>query len=151
MPITRVQADTELIERAGALLTLVGKDGTTVDGTNQALVGALRSGLDSLGIIPASFGTITDDDLSLVADSAVAQLLDVAELRLVGGINASFTDVDEKISMGEKKVSQNRAAIQARYTSLAQFCRERYGYGLGRLRAGGINLGANRAAGSSEM
>lgn len=151
MPITRVQADTELIERAGSLLILVGKDGTTVDGSNGSLVGPLRAGLDSLGIIPASFGTITDDDLALVADRDVAQLLDVAELRLVGGVNSSFTEVDETISFASKKVSQNRTAIAARAMTLAQFCRDRYGYGLGRLRAGRINLGSSGTSTTTEM
>lgn len=138
MPITRVQADTELIERAGALLTLVGKDGTTVDGTNGSLVGPLREGMASLGLFPASFASVTDDDLAQVADGDVSQLLDVAELRLVGGINSSFTDVDEKNSMAEVKVSQNRAAIEKRAGDLAAFCLNRYGYGLGTLRTGSV-------------
>lgn len=142
MPITVFEAETILAEREGALLTLVGKDPTVTDGTPSVVYrDALREGLNSLNLLPASFSAITDADLSQVPDDKVAQLIDVADLRLMGGINANFTDVDEKISYGEIKVSQNRAAISARTLDFARYCRETYGYGLGKLGTGSLNLG----------
>lgn len=145
MPITRAQADAKLISRCGPLLTLVGKDGTTVDGSNPDTVDALQVGMASLGLAPASFATVTDDDLAPIADAKVPQLIDVAELQLIQAVGSSFTDVDEKISLGEKKVSQNRAAIDVRFSSLAAFCRLRYGYGLAPLGVGSINTGMSPA------
>jgi hypothetical protein len=37
MVLTRANVEADLIDRTGAFLTVVGKDGTTVDGTNVNL------------------------------------------------------------------------------------------------------------------
>lgn len=141
----RAAYEAALISRDGPLLVLVGKDGTTVDGENGSLTEPLRMGLESLGYYPATFGDVTDDDLAQVSPAQVSQLLDVASLGLVNSVYGAFTEVDETISLGSVKVSQNRAAIASRLSDLAAFCMNRYGYGLSAPRAGSIRVGADGA------
>jgi hypothetical protein len=143
----RAAYEAALLSRAGPMMAEVGKDGTTADGTNQSLSEPLREGLASLGVYPATFGDVTDADLAKVPPASVSQLLDIAELKLVSTVHGSFTAVDETISLGSIKVSQNRDAITGRLAALAGFCLSRYGYGLTAPRAGSIRVGADGGRG----
>lgn len=145
----RAAYEAALLSRAGPMMAEVGKDGTTADGNNQALSEPLREGISSLGIYPATFGDVTDEDLAKVAPRDISQVLDIAELTLVGTLHGSFTAVDETISLGSVKVSQNRDAITLSLGNLAQKCMNRYGYGLTAPRAGSIRVGADGGTGTT--
>lgn len=142
MPITVLDATTDLAVRCGAMMTLVGQDPTAATGSvTGPYAVALREGLASLHLAPASFAAVTDADLAPVPDARVPQLLDVAELRLLGTISGSYTQVDETISLGSIKSSQNHDRMTARLTWLAKYVRDAYGYGMGSLTCGSIKLG----------
>lgn len=150
MPITVFEAETILEDRAGKALEQVGKEPTVTAGIPSAVYrDALREGLAALGLVPASFSAITDLDLAQVADRCVAKLLDVATLHLFGAASGAFTAVDETVLTGSVKVSQNRAGIDAKYASLADYCRLVHGYGMARLRSGSFNL--DRACDTREI
>lgn len=83
MSLTRVTLDTILISRAGSLLTTVGKDGSTADGTNPDLVDPIRSALRLLGYSVASVTTVSDSDLAGVSIDDEEALIDLAELKVL--------------------------------------------------------------------
>lgn len=140
MSLTKAQADTELVDRAGGLLTFVGKS-TLVDGTNPDTVGALRDALASLGRSVATFGVVTDSDLSGVSSTDYDQLFDVAELRLLRNIRGSLTAVDQRISLGEQKLGQVRDGLNQAINDLEARVKAQYGVGLGTVAAGTVDLG----------
>lgn len=141
MPITNADLDAELVDRCGTLLVLVGKDGTTVSGTNPAFRGAKLEGLRSLGRVPASSGSVSDADLAAVADALVPQLFDIAELRLLRNVFGNLTLVDQHVSLAGKNFGQIRDGLTARIAELATFCRQAYGYGLAAPTGGTMDLG----------
>lgn len=142
MPITVLDVETTLNSRCGALMVLVGKDPTPTSGSASApYLDALFEGLASLNLTPVSFSAVVDADLALIANKDIPQFKDVSELRLLASIVGAFTQVDETISLGSQKNSQNRQGITDKYNTLAAFVKEKYGYGLGNLGAGSIDLG----------
>lgn len=137
---TKAQADVELVDRCGGILASAGRS-TVTDGTNPNTVGPLREALASLGYSVASFGAVTDADLSAVADSQIPQLLDVAELRLLRNAWGWYSKVDQRISLGQQALGQIRSGLQATILELAERCRRVYGYGHGTIAGGAVDLG----------
>lgn len=137
--VTRAQADAELVERAGGLLTFVGKP--TTGSPLAATTGPLREGLGSLGLNVASYASVTDGDLAGVSAADLGQLFDVAELRLLRNIRGSMTKVDQKVSLGEKKLGQVRDGLYMAITDLEAKLKATYGIGLGTVVGGAVDLG----------
>ena len=142
MPATRAQLDPILLRRLGKKFLLVGLDGVTADGSNPDLIDPLTAGMNSLGISPATVGTVADADLLAVPATQLPQLLDVAELRGLETVLGNWdepdqmADTDNSQSLGklydslEKTVARKQALIQ-----------RLYGIGLGTLTAGVLDLG----------
>jgi hypothetical protein len=137
---TRADVESELIDRCGALLSLVNVDGTTVNGTNASLAGPIREGLLSLGLAPASFATVTDADLAPATADQWDQLLDVAELRTLRNVSAAYTKVDQRVSLGEQKLSQLGDRLDVRIAELQALLRSKYGIGVNALSFQGLGL-----------
>lgn len=140
MAITKAQADVELVDRAGGLLSFAGRS-VLVDGTNPDTVGALRAGLASLDLTPAVAGTVTDVDLAQVDSADLDQLYDVAELRLKRNLLGWMTLCDQKISLGEQKLSQVRDSLLLAIKDLEAQVKDCYGIGGGRVSGGAVDLG----------
>jgi hypothetical protein len=140
MSLTKADLDAELVDRAGGLLAFVGRS-VDVTGANPATVGPLREGLASLGLGTASFGAIADADLAAVAPANVQQLIDVAEYRLLQNVLGWLTKVDQSIGMGSQSLGQVRRDLLQTLRSLSDTLRAQYGYGLGTLAGGSVDLG----------
>lgn len=130
MVLTRADVEAELVDRHGAALTLVGKDGSTVDGSNADLNGAIREGLLSLGIFPAAF-VVVDSDLAAVSAEDSPQLFDVASLRVLRNVLSSYTEVDSDVDRDRQKLNQVREGLIVQIATLGAEIRSRYGVGLG--------------------
>lgn len=137
---TKAQADAELVDRCGGILGAAGRSVAT-DGTNPQTVGPLRESLLVLGYQTASFGAVTDADLAQVPTAVTAQLLDVAELRLLRNALQWYTKVDQRISLGEQKKGQLRTDLMLSIKELEARCKALYGYGLGSVVGGAVDLG----------
>lgn len=135
---TRANLEAELVDRCGALLTLVGKDGTTVNGTNASLTGPLREGLGSLGLSPVAFNAVTDADLVAVTSDQLAQLLDTAELRILLNVDSAYLHVDSQVDRDSQKLGQIREGLKLRIADLRKTLKDTYGVGLGTLSFGSI-------------
>lgn len=140
MSLTRANFEAEMIGRCGAVMTQAGKDGTTVDGSNASLNGPARNALVSLGLPPAGF-TVADADFSAVESTDELRLFDTAEFYLLRSVEGNLTGVDQAFGQDSYKYSQLRASVSARIESLNQYLRKTYGFGLGRLSAGSMDLG----------
>lgn len=138
--VTRANLEAELIDRCGALLTLVSKDGTTIDGTNASLTGPLREGLGSLGLTTTSFATVTDADLLTVTSDQLPQLLDTAELRILLNVDAAYLKVDSQVDRDMQKLGQIRDGLKVRIFDLRKSLKDTYGIGLGTLSFGTITF-----------
>lgn len=151
MPITVFDAESILAERIGDLLTQIGKDPTATDGTPSIVYrDSLREGMASLGLTPASFAEITDDDLARVGDADVAQLLDVAELRLIDLAYGSITGGGYSIGSISESAASNSVNILNRLSARTLFVRNVYGYGLASLKPGSVRLRFSGSNDSSE-
>lgn len=140
--LTKAAADAELVERAGAYLTLAGWS-VAVDGTNPSTVGPLRFGLASLDVATAAVGVVVDADLTGVGSTDCDQLYDLAELRLKRNLLSKLGTMLFDQTVGEKSqsLSQARDTLQAEIDALESRVKALYGHGLGKISAGSIDLG----------
>lgn len=137
---TKAQADAELVDRCGGILSAAGRS-VAVDGTNPQTVGPLRESLAVLGYQTASFGAVTDADLAQSPNAGVPQLLDVAELRLLRNALGWYTKVDQQVGQDAKRLSQLRTDLLASIKDVEARCKALYGYGLGSVVGGAVDLG----------
>lgn len=93
--ITRAAADALLIARVGVFFAKVGKDGSTVDGTNADCAQALSWAVRRLGGTTAAPGDCSDADLSTVGDDDA--LLDLAEVRALELVQSNYIGADVKV------------------------------------------------------
>ena len=111
MTLTRADAEVVLVQRAKGKMALVDMAITTV-GTNADLNDPLSTAFRLLGYTPASPVTISDTDLTNLADSKVTEFLDRAELRLLETIHGNIDLVD--ITVGPRRESLNQLADQVK-------------------------------------
>lgn len=78
MPLTLSQVEVKLTGRFGYLLSQLGLDGTTADGTNATLAEPIRIALTALGLPTATPGEVTDADLDSLDPGELTKFLDVA-------------------------------------------------------------------------
>lgn len=129
MAITRINAETILIARVGALMTEADLDGATVDGTNPDLNDPLGVALREMGESVADISAVADADLSGVAEADYNELLDRAELRTLESIEGNYTLVDITTGPRSEKLSQLAAAVQIRKKQLMDRIEKQYGIG----------------------
>jgi hypothetical protein len=97
MALTRANIEVLLISRTGQLLTVIGLDGTTVDGTNTDLNDPIGYGIRNSGGTVADFTNVVDSDVTTVAESDYDQLIDIAELRTLMNIQGNYDLVDTDV------------------------------------------------------
>jgi hypothetical protein len=140
MPITKADADAELVNRNAGYLAAAGWS-VAVDGTNPKTVGPVRTGLASLSIATATVGTVVDADLVTVTAAQLDQFYDVADLRLKRDLLGNLVAVDQVAGPIEQKLSQIRGGLAEAIEMLEARVRRDYGVGAGRITAGWVDLG----------
>lgn len=118
MALSRAQFEVVLIDRAAAALAMVGRDSTTVDGTNAALSDPIRSAMESLGYAVADPTSPADSDLAAVPTTSYGLLFDLAERRTLETVLNNWTGVDEKFGQDSQANSQYVRQLQARIADL---------------------------------
>ena len=136
MTLTRSDAETELVRRAKKRMVMVGM-AVTVTGSNDDLSGPMTVALRSMGFTPASPITVTNADLSALADDEVDEFFDRAELRLLENILGSF----DQSSIRSGPYSENMSDVMASIEKRIEALRSIYGNAGSSLEAGTISLG----------
>lgn len=105
--MNRANAEVVLIKRCGSVLTAVGMDGETVNGSNSDLNDPLWYSLNRLGYGVISISAVTDADIAQVSDENTAPFLDIAELRVLeSALNAATGLVDITVGPRRESLSQ---------------------------------------------
>ena len=136
MPIVRSDVETYLTDIQGGLLTKVGKDGTTHNGTNASLSTAIASGLRRLGLVPSSHSNPTDGDVGLVDDTHVERFFKACEYAVLRSVWGNWAQVQERVKDGEQYLNQLADRVQKRLSELEIELAKPYGVGLNRPRIG---------------
>lgn len=103
----RSEAEVVLIARCGTALTVVGKDGTTVNGSNPDLNDGLWYALDKLGYSIVSISSVSDGDVSAVTTEDIRPFIALAELRTLETVlNAATSLVDITVGPRRESLSQ---------------------------------------------
>lgn len=126
---TRVHVETMLINRCGALLTFVGKDGTTVDGTNSDLNDAIGGAIRRLGGSVTDPATVSATDIQSVDASLFDALVDIAELRLYYSIRGNLVVTDITAGPFSEKYSDIGDYLDAQIESLEARIEMEHGIG----------------------
>lgn len=144
MSLTRANIEAALVDRCAALLTLVSKDGTTVDGTNASLNYPMGKALQACGFPPADMASVADSDVNAIPLPRLGQLLDYCELYTLESIWGNWVHVDTKFGQDEQKLSQLRDGLMARIKLLEERVHKPYGQALGSARSAAITGGTIR-------
>jgi hypothetical protein len=118
--LTRLIIETELFDRTGGLLALVGKPTTpATDPGNPTYTGPIGfSCARLLGVYPATPGSFLDGDLSGIDPGQFYSLCDVAEYRIINTCLNNFTDPDQAVSQGSQNWNGMMLRFQARMLAL---------------------------------
>lgn len=127
--ITRAEAETVLLRRCAAWMESVEMDYQTNDGTNADLNDPLGTALRWLGKTVTEHANISDADLSGISSAQVAEMLDIAELRLLESIQRNFAAVDVEITPYSEKFGQLGRRLDRVIEGVQAACLMKYGYG----------------------
>lgn len=136
--LTRANSELLLISRVGAIFTMVGLDGATVEGANTDLNDPIGYGIRQTGGTVQSFVLITSADVATVAESDYDQYLDLAEYRALQNAQGNFDDVDIKVGPRDEKLSQFGVRLEKLLKRKADMIDKTYGTLVGTLSAGVI-------------
>jgi hypothetical protein len=113
--LTLSQVEVTVLRSIGPVLTLVGLDGTTMNGTNPTLVEPIRAALQALGLPVASTDGATDDEVGAVAAVDIPRFYYLVEyFALEAAWGASLLMVDQSLGSESQSLSQIREGIMAR-------------------------------------
>jgi predicted AlkP superfamily pyrophosphatase or phosphodiesterase len=126
MTITRANAETELIARAGKRMALVSM-AVTFAGTNADLNSPLAYALRKLGLTAST--TVTDANLSSVTDDQIDELYDRAELRLLQNILGNSDFADQRIGPRSESMSNLTAELEKAIERMETHIKAVYGDG----------------------
>lgn len=140
MAITRVDAETILIKRVGALLTAASLDGTTIDGTNVDLNDPIAFAVRRLGHTVASEVLVADTDIDDVAAADYDAFFDLAELRAKKNVLGNLTLVDITAGPRSERLGQLAEQLRKDIDALQKAIQKDYNIGVGTLEAGIITL-----------
>lgn len=140
MTTTRADVEVMLIARAGKLMTAADMDGTMCYGANADLNDPIGWALRQTGYTVASLASVTDTDLSAVADADVDQIIDMAEFRLLQNIEGNLDAVDISANGRSEKLNQLAERVASRLERVQKNIETLYGLGLGTLEGGTIAL-----------
>lgn len=129
--LTRANVESVLIRRCATLLTKVGLDGVTQNGTNADLNDPIRRAVRDNGMGVSDPVTVTDTDLSSFSGWVIERLYDSAELRLLETIWGHWAEVSQTISHGKIEAQQLADRIQKRIEALETRLRKPYGQNVG--------------------
>lgn len=144
-----VRADFEaiLVNRFGATLIQVGKDGITKDGTNVDLGPPLGTTLNLLGFFPSSLVDPVDADFAVLPADRVTEFEMRSGLASLEMMLWAATDVNEKAGTQSQSLSQLPNRIQARIDSLSKQIIDRYGVADQSIVYGDMTSGVDLGAG----
>lgn len=135
---TRTQVEHVLLDRCSQLLTFVGKDGSTSDGTNSDLNYAIGTAVRKLGGSVAQPTFVTNADVQSVDADYFDALLDIAELRLYYSIRGNLTVVDTTAGPFTDKYSDIGDYLDAQIKALENRIEMEHGIGGPEMLAGVI-------------
>ena len=132
MPIpTRADFEAWGVSRFGPYLRLVGKDATTVNGTNVDLNYPLADALRSLGLTVVTYSSVTDADLAQIPTDRLAQFHDFYELAALSSVWGCWTEVDFQAGMNRMAKDQIAKRLTERIAALEEKVRLPYGINIG--------------------
>jgi hypothetical protein len=140
MPLTRQQAETEIIGRVGRLMTAAGLDGETSTGSNADLNSPLAAGLLTLGYTVADISNVSSAEVGAVEATLVRAFLDVAELRALENTLGNLDVVDLTVGPRKESLSQLSRQVQARIKDLRNYIQVEHNIGSGLLAMGNLDL-----------
>ncbi len=103
MTITRIHAETELVERQGARMSMV-EMAVTIAGSNADLNSPMAAALRKMGYTASA--TVSDSDLAVLPDDEIDEFYDRAELRLMENIKGNNVLVDITTGPRSKRLGQ---------------------------------------------
>lgn len=123
MPLTVAEIEGEVLRGGlfGRVLAKAGLDGTTADGGNLALRGALRLAMAELGYPAANPPSLVDSDVAAIPSASVERMLLLAKIRLIDDILLNWDRVEE--SFGQEKDAAKR--MEDRLRTILKDLRER--------------------------
>ena len=140
MTQTRANVEQELIRRVGPLMTAVGLDGTTVDGTNLDLNDPIGYGITNSGGSVTAPSLVTDADVATVPSANYYQLLDISEWRTLQTIQNNAALLAGETSIGPRKEKNTLSdTIDKMLERKDKLVRDEYGLGLPAITSGVIN------------
>lgn len=126
--MNRANAEYMLIQRIGQVLAAVGRDGTTVNGTNADLNEPIWYALQQLGYGVVDLTLVTDADVLAVATEDFAPFLDLAELRVLeSALASSVILVDISIGPRRESLSQLSDRLQKTIDARRKEISSKYG------------------------
>jgi len=125
---TRADIEQELVSRAEAWLTAAGF-AVTFAGANADLNAPLGWAIRQAGGTVAAPALVTTTDVQTVAAADLDMLMDLAELRTLQNVLASYALVDAKAGPVEAKSSQLADRIERRINQLRAWVATAYGIG----------------------
>jgi hypothetical protein len=136
MALTRANIETILIQRTGALLTLVSLDGTTVDGTNASLNDPIGYGIRQSGGSTSNFASVSDADVLTVDTTSQDQLIDIAEFRTLQNVLGNYNMPNTKVGPRDEEWGDLGEVISDRLDKKQKLLEELYGFGSRALEGG---------------
>lgn len=139
MTITRESLEVELVSRAQGYMAEVEMD-TTVVGVNPDLNGPIGYAIRQCEGTVANTSSVADSDFSSFDDSEFDHIADVAEYRLLQNIKRRWGKVDIKAGPISESLSQFADQLDKDISALREDLITNYGFGVGSLSAGVIDL-----------
>jgi hypothetical protein len=118
MPVTVAAIEAELLILVGPYLDRVGLDGSTSDGTNVALRGAIRRAVGRLAIETDDPIDVADADLAFLTRGTYETLLDLAELRVLETCWGNWPEYDQSAGSESQSLSQLADRLERRIKDL---------------------------------
>ena len=136
MTITRIHAETELVERQGARMSMV-ELAVTILGSNADLQSPMAAALRKMGYTASN--PVSDSDLAILADDELDEFYDRAELRLMQNIKGNNVLVDITTGPRSKRLGQIAQELEKDIAALSVKINSEYD-GAGSLVADAISL-----------
>jgi hypothetical protein len=140
MVLTRANVEADLIDRTGAFLTVVGKDGTTVDGTNVNLNFPIGYGIQKAGGSVTNVALVTDTDIQSVDTSRQLEMIDIAEYRTLESVAGNFTKPNTKVGPRDEEWGDLYEQLLESMKTKLKKLQDTYGFGAQSLEGGIIQL-----------
>jgi len=129
MIITRANVEKVLIGRRGKVMTYVGWDGATLDGTNADLTDSIAAAIMLLGGIIDNITSVTDVDIATIPEGNQMGIFDASEMYLVMAIRGQILSVDEVTGPFAAKLSQLPERLLADWKLLKAELEDVFGIG----------------------